>query len=119
VPPDSSVPEGPDDAQATSAGGASRLIERPVADRVSAMPEDFRFVAAVAEFGMVLRGSPYRGSASLPGAAELARSALGRDDGGYRAGFLRSWTRQSGWRSRPSTADEPAARPPGSAPAAA
>ena len=31
------------------------------------MSEDFRFAAAVAEFGLILRDSPYKGNASLAG----------------------------------------------------
>jgi Ca-activated chloride channel homolog len=72
-------------------GDASSLTERPVeiAQRdIASCSADFRFAAAVAEWGLVLRGSAYKGSASIEQAASLARGALGRDPGGYRAEFL-------------------------------
>jgi Ca-activated chloride channel family protein len=49
---------------------------------------DFRFAAAVAAFGMVLRETPERGAASYEMAAELAHGARATDPGGYRAEFL-------------------------------
>jgi Ca-activated chloride channel family protein len=51
-------------------------------------PADLRFAAAVAAYGMILRGSDQRGEATLPLVAKIAASGLGRDDGGYRAEFL-------------------------------
>ncbi|MBA3709101.1 MAG: VWA domain-containing protein [Planctomycetes bacterium] len=50
--------------------------------------EDFRFAAAVAGFGLVLRQAPYRGSASLAEVYEQARGALGDDAPGYRHEFI-------------------------------
>ncbi len=50
--------------------------------------DEFRFASAVAEFGLVLRESRFRGKASLDGAVERAESALGRDPSGYRREFL-------------------------------
>jgi Ca-activated chloride channel family protein len=47
--------------------------------------EDTRFAAAVAGFGMLLRGSKNAGGASYALIDELARSAVGKDPGGYRA----------------------------------
>jgi Ca-activated chloride channel family protein len=51
---------------------------------------DFRFAAAVAQFGMILRGSPHRGSATMRDVATWAASAAGAEDdpGGYRSEFL-------------------------------
>jgi Ca-activated chloride channel family protein len=49
---------------------------------------DFRFGAAVVAFGLTLRESEFRGSASLGLASEIASSALGEDDGGYRREFV-------------------------------
>ncbi|MBI4622769.1 MAG: von Willebrand factor type A domain-containing protein [Verrucomicrobia bacterium] len=49
-------------------GGASRRIEFPLVDRGGEFAKasaDFRFAAAVAEFGMILRSSPNRGNATL------------------------------------------------------
>lgn len=50
--------------------------------------EDFRFAASVAAFGMVLRDSEHKGNANAAAVMELAREALGRDAGGYRAEFV-------------------------------
>jgi Ca-activated chloride channel family protein len=49
---------------------------------------DFRFAAAVAAFGLVLKDSAYKGNATLPLADQLAASAAvtgAPDPGGYRA----------------------------------
>jgi Mg-chelatase subunit ChlD len=72
-------------------GETSKLLEYPLKDRGhsfhSASP-DLRFAAAVASFGMILRNSQHRGSATLEGVAEIASGALGKDEGGYRAEFV-------------------------------
>ena len=51
-------------------------------------PGDFRFAAAVAEFGMILRDSPHKGNGTLAGVLETAEAAKGADPEGYRAGFV-------------------------------
>jgi Ca-activated chloride channel family protein len=51
--------------------------------------ENVRFAAAVAEWGMLLRDSEHKGSASYRQVLELARKAKGRDEQGYRAEFIR------------------------------
>ncbi|MFM7067506.1 MAG: YfbK domain-containing protein [Gammaproteobacteria bacterium] len=56
---------------------------------VGAGSDDLRFAAAVAGFGELLRGGRYQGEWSQADAARLARSALGRDSGGWRAEFVR------------------------------
>lgn len=50
--------------------------------------ETFRFAAAVAEFGMLLSNSEYKGSASWKTVKERAESALGDDSEGYRGNFI-------------------------------
>ncbi len=72
-------------------GGASRLIEQPVRDRpAEAAPSaDFRFAAAVAEWGLLLRDSRFRGDATHEQVLALARGALGEDRHGYRREFVR------------------------------
>ncbi len=73
-------------------GGPSRLVQRAVrpGDRADGTTlGDFRFAAAVAEFGMLLRQSEFRGTASWEQVATLARQGLGADEGGYRAEFVR------------------------------
>jgi Ca-activated chloride channel family protein len=50
--------------------------------------KDFQFAAAVAEFGMLLRNSKYRGDSSYLAVLEIAAASRGRDDHGYRTEFL-------------------------------
>ncbi|HWE40200.1 MAG TPA: VWA domain-containing protein [Isosphaeraceae bacterium] len=72
-------------------GDTSKLLERPVVDAgldVSRASDDFKFASAVASFGMLLRGSPYKGSSTLDTALELARSGTGADPSGYRKEFV-------------------------------
>jgi Ca-activated chloride channel family protein len=66
----------------------AQSLEGP-AWKVGDAAPDFRFAAAVAAFGMLLRNSEYRGEASWAGVRELARSGLGDDPHGHRAEFLR------------------------------
>jgi Ca-activated chloride channel family protein len=49
---------------------------------------DFKFAAAVAAFGLVLRDSEFKGSTTLAGVLELAQEGRGPDEGGYRAEFI-------------------------------
>jgi len=61
-------------------GDKSRLLEVPVRDsdtRLSAASTDFRFAAAVASFGMILRDSPHKGASTYTTARQLAEGALG------------------------------------------
>ena len=51
---------------------------------IAAAPEDVRFAAGVAAFGMLLRNSDYRGEATWTMARRLAAGALGQDPDGYR-----------------------------------
>jgi Ca-activated chloride channel family protein len=72
-------------------GDTSSLREYPLTDRGAAFDaasSDLRFAAAVAAFGMILRGSDHAGSFSLADVARIAGRALGRDEGGSRAEFL-------------------------------
>ena len=49
---------------------------------------DFRFASAVAAFGLVLRQSPHKGTATLESVEDAAAGALGDDPAGYRREFL-------------------------------
>lgn len=51
---------------------------------------DFRFAAAVAEFGMILRGSPYKGSGTMRDVETWANAAVNprSDSGHYRRDFI-------------------------------
>jgi Ca-activated chloride channel family protein len=70
---------------------SSAVTERSISAEVpefSDAPADFRFAAAVAQFGMILRDSPHKGNGTLAGVFELAAAAKGPDDSGSRAGFV-------------------------------
>ena len=62
-------------------GGASGSLENATAD--------FRFAAAVAQFGMLLRQSEQRGTATWAATERLADGARGADADGYRAELVR------------------------------
>ncbi|MBU2102455.1 MAG: von Willebrand factor type A domain-containing protein [Candidatus Omnitrophica bacterium] len=51
--------------------------------------ENLQFASAVAEFGLILRNSPHKGTASYEGLLRRARLATGNDHDGYRAEFIR------------------------------
>jgi Ca-activated chloride channel family protein len=51
--------------------------------------DNFRFSAAVAEFGMLLRNSEYIGDTTYEDVFAMANSAKGKDDEGYRAEMVR------------------------------
>ncbi len=51
--------------------------------------QNFRFASAVAEFGLLLRDSQYKGTAGFDAVLERARGAKGADNDGYRAEFIR------------------------------
>ncbi len=73
-------------------GDTSQLISQPLLDREISLENtsnNFRFAAAVAEFGMILRESKYQGSANLNQVVNLARQSQGQDVSGYRAEFIR------------------------------
>ena len=53
------------------------------------MTANLGFASAVAEFGMLLRGSPHAGRASYGAVIERARRYAGDDRDGYRAEFIR------------------------------
>ncbi|HEX8187526.1 MAG TPA: VWA domain-containing protein, partial [Pyrinomonadaceae bacterium] len=72
-------------------GDVSRPVNVGVPDRQASYrnaSDNFKFAAAVAEFGLLLRDSRYKGRSSYAGAAELARAAAGADLTGRRAEFV-------------------------------
>jgi Ca-activated chloride channel family protein len=72
-------------------GDVSKQIERPVHEKSGHYQDgsaDFKFAAAVAELGMLLRDSPHRGNATYAKVLELARLGVGDDLSGHRAEFL-------------------------------
>ncbi|HTY08226.1 MAG TPA: von Willebrand factor type A domain-containing protein [Candidatus Edwardsbacteria bacterium] len=73
-------------------GDRSKLIARTVSDGGRAFAgasDDFRFAAAVAEWGLLLRNSAFKGTASYGQVISLARAAKGQDGEGYRAEFVK------------------------------
>jgi len=71
-------------------GDVSKLLTQPVLATASQSPStDFQFQAAVAEFGLLLRNSDFRGKADLSRVIAAARDARGSDPDGYRAEFVR------------------------------
>ena len=70
-------------------GDTSKLLQFPVRDAAPRMSANLGFAAAVAEFGMLLRRSDFKGQATWEQAAALARQYRGEDEDGYRAEFIR------------------------------
>ena len=72
-------------------GDTSKLLEFPLTDQNAAFADasgDFKFAAAVAGFGMVLRDSPHKGAATLAEVLHWAEQGTGSDAGGYRGEFI-------------------------------
>ncbi|MFT3934325.1 MAG: VWA domain-containing protein [Chitinophagaceae bacterium] len=70
----------------------SMLITHPVNDSKIELvntSDNFRFSAAVAEFGMLLRGSDFKQGASYQQVISMAKSAKGSDENGYRSEFIK------------------------------
>jgi Ca-activated chloride channel homolog len=71
------------------AGDTSKLLTEVVsAAPEPAMSDNLRLAASVAELGMILRGSPNKGSASFGDVEQLATSIRARDENGYHRDFL-------------------------------
>ena len=74
----------PNDAQ-------SKLLTQGLLDRGNSIEnasDNLRFVSAVAQFGMLLRDSRYKGSASFGNVSGLVNNSLGNDLKSYRSDFL-------------------------------
>ncbi|MCE9544979.1 MAG: DUF3520 domain-containing protein, partial [Planctomycetia bacterium] len=72
-------------------GDKSSLIEVPLADQVkkfAAASSDFQFAASMAAFGMLLRDSKFKGSATYDAVLEIATQNKGADKEGHRNEFL-------------------------------
>jgi Ca-activated chloride channel family protein len=69
----------------------SHKLEFPLVDsgvEFAGASQDFKFAAAVASFGMMLRESPHKGTASFDSVLGWAEDGLGTDSGGYRHEFM-------------------------------
>jgi Ca-activated chloride channel family protein len=72
-------------------GDTSELTEQSFTDNGSKFenaPPDLKFAAAVAEFGMLLRDSQFKGKGTWGAVIEWAQEGKGPDGAGYRAGFI-------------------------------
>jgi Ca-activated chloride channel family protein len=70
-------------------GDVSRLIARVMLNAPSPMSANLGFASAIAEFGMLLRNSEHKGTASYGALITRARSFRGTDPEGYRAEFIK------------------------------
>jgi Ca-activated chloride channel homolog len=73
-------------------GDISRLITHSVNDQpvsLTAASANFKFAAAVAEFGMLLRNSAFKQTGSYAQVQALAKAAKGTDKNGYREDFIK------------------------------
>jgi Ca-activated chloride channel family protein len=69
----------------------SKLLTQGLLDKGNAIEnasDNLRFAAAVAEFGLVLRDSRFKGKANFGNVAALAGNSLGNDLKNYRSDFL-------------------------------
>jgi Ca-activated chloride channel family protein len=71
------------------AGAESRLVSAVVPNQPRPPTANIGFASAVAEVGMLLRGSKHLGSASYDAAIARARAFSANDPDGYRAEFVR------------------------------
>ena len=70
----------------------SRLFEVPVRDThtpFARTSDNFRFAVSVAEWGLLLRKSEFKGEATYQQVIQTAQNALAKDPEGYRAEFVR------------------------------
>jgi Ca-activated chloride channel homolog len=70
----------------------SQLITHIVQDKKAEFEnasENCQFSCAVAQFGMLLRDSKYKGNSNFKSIMTLAKQNKGKDDDGYRAEFIR------------------------------
>jgi len=58
------------------------------ATEITKSSDNFKFSAAIAEFGMLLRDSEFKSQASFENALKLANEAKGDDSEGYRTEFV-------------------------------
>ena len=73
-------------------GNTSTKVEIPVKGKVLDLEEtsdNFRFSAAIAEFGLILRNSQYKEDASMEHVIAMAKNSRGEDEEGYRSEFLK------------------------------
>ncbi|MEB3342118.1 von Willebrand factor type A domain-containing protein [Okeania sp.] len=72
-------------------GTTSQLIKQPIIDKGVSLDDasnDFKFAAAVAEYGMILRDSEYKSEANFNQVLKLANESKSLDLEGYRSEFI-------------------------------
>lgn len=72
-------------------GETSKMLERSFVDGGTAFAQaapDLKFAAAVAEFGMLLRDSEFKGNGTLGAVVQWGEEGKGMDSNSYRRGFL-------------------------------
>jgi Ca-activated chloride channel homolog len=70
----------------------SKLISVVVKDEIESLDktsDDFKFSASVAQFGMILNKSEFKGNADYGNTLEMAKKSKSKDEEGYRAEFIR------------------------------
>jgi Ca-activated chloride channel family protein len=73
-------------------GKESILLEQVIKNEtlaIAATSDNFRWSAAVAGFGMLLRDSDYKNDLTFNAVIRLAKAAKGQDEEGYRAEFIK------------------------------
>ncbi len=73
-------------------GEISKLITKVLEDHNTSFDlssDNFRFSAAVASFGMILRDSEFKGSSNYESVIEMASDSKGKDKEGYRSEFIK------------------------------
>ncbi len=72
-------------------GNVSKLTQLDIKDQgitLDKSSDNFRFSAAVASFGMLLKDSKFKGDFSMEKVIAIAKNSLGKDNEGYRAAFI-------------------------------
>jgi Ca-activated chloride channel family protein len=72
-------------------GDTSKLLSKTLKPQdASVKPsENYNFATSVAEFGMILRDSKYKGNSTYDDVLARAKASKGKDDDGYRAEFIK------------------------------
>ncbi|MBN1252071.1 MAG: VWA domain-containing protein [Bacteroidales bacterium] len=73
-------------------GAISKLIKNKISEKdikQGNTSQNFKWAAAVSEFGLILRNSEFKGTSSYKHILELAKASKGNDDEGYRAEFIK------------------------------
>ncbi len=76
----------------TPKGSISKLISKIVNNKAKSFDnasENLRFATSVAEFGMLLRNSKYKGTSSYKSISKIAYASKGIDEEAYRSEFIK------------------------------